>query len=442
MNTRIKKQNNNRLELIPVSSLTSMKCPMCSRSLNADEVEKVNQKYADEIAFKKQELDDEFKNKVDQLKSEYDQKDIDNQNKLSEEIEKLKKSYEVSTNAQLDILKDQYEKSLELKSKESKNDLEIYLDKIKKLENQVKLEKEKQDEIENDVKSDTEKKYKKIIRELEIQVKQNEQSQKELKVEIAIQEKSKYLEREQKSQNLITEQNLLITRLKDQLDTLQDKLEEKQPELQGEVGELNLYLHLTEKFTLDYFKRQTRGSSTGDIVQTIRHNGQLLDTQIVYDNKSGNTVTKKDIDKAKKYQKIHNTRYVLIVSSNLPKISVPNGYFATKEGIFLVHPSIVSEVANTIRDSIISVSKLSISNDMKNSKQEKIYEYLTSDQYLLNMENFLTMVEKLQRLQIKEEKDHQTMWNSRKELAQQILNIHIDLTSNVDSIMQKNLEDE
>ena len=136
-----------------------------------------------------------------------------------------------------------------------------------------------------------------------------------------------------------------------------------------------MYSSLTEAFPSDLFRRQKRGQSSGDVIQQIRIGGKSLDIPIVYDNKSASTVTKKDIEKAKKYQKIHGTNYVIIVSANLPKTSVPNELYGSREGILLVHPSIVTEVARQIRNGIIEVSKLSTSKEDQKSKQAKLYQY-------------------------------------------------------------------
>ena len=61
----------------------------------------------------------------------------------------------------------------------------------------------------------------------------------------------------------------------------------------------------------------------------------------VYDNKQAESVTPSAIIKAKKYQEIHGTRYVIIVSSMLPKRDVKSGLLGDRDSIYLVHPLIV-----------------------------------------------------------------------------------------------------
>jgi len=238
----------------------------------------------------------------------------------------------------------------------------------------------------------------------------------------------------------ITERDLQLSRFSVEIDSLKKQLTQSQSELKGESGELDLFATLTDAFPNDHFRRQKRGTSTADVIQQIRTRGKSLDIPIVYDNKNANTVTKKDVEKAKKYQKIHGTSYVLIVSANLPKATVPNGLYGTRDGIILVHPNIVTEVAKQIRTGIIEISKLSSSTDDQKSKQAKLYQYVISSEFSMIMENISSVNEKLFLLQTKEEKDHNTLWKTRKELCDQLVNTHNDFTSGIESIIQTDLE--
>ena len=201
-----------------------------------------------------------------------------------------------------------------------------------------------------------------------------------------------------------------------------------------------MFATLTDSFPNDHFRRQKRGTSTGDIIQQIRTKGKSLDIPIVYDNKNANTVTKKDIEKARKYQKIHGTNYVIIVSANLPKTSIPNGLYGTRDGILLVHPSIVTEVARQIRAGIIEVSKLSMSKDDQKSKQAKLYQYVMSAEFSMVLEEVSGIDEKLYSLQTKEEKDHNTLWKTRRDLFEQLVKTHSEFSSGIESIIQTDLE--
>ena len=176
--------------------------------------------------------------------------------------------------------------------------------------------------------------------------------------------------------------------------------------------------------------------------EAINIGAKVLWGQIgVYDNKAAKTVTKKDIEKAKKYQKIHGTDYVIIVSANLPKTSVPNGHYGTRDGILLVHPSLVTEVTKQIRTAIIEISKLRLSSKDQKSKQSQLYEYITSSEFSRIIEEFSTVYEKLYKLQSKEEKDHQTLWKSRNHEIDKLVKLSNDMGSGIESITQTSLDE-
>lgn len=178
------------------------------------------------------------------------------------------------------------------------------------------------------------------------------------------------------------------------------------------------------------------------MIQRIRTGSSVLDTPIVYDNKVANTVTKADVTKAKKYQKIHGTQYVLIVGNNLPKTSVPNGLLGEKDGIILVHPSIVVEVSKRIRDGIIEISKLSLGKEDRQEKQDKLYRYIMSQEFSLILKSLSDLNKKLFHLQSKEEKDHQTLWKNRKSLQEELLKAYNELSSGIESITLDSMAEE
>jgi len=249
-----------------------------------------------------------------------------------------------------------------------------------------------------------------------------------------------FAQKEREMYQTIQERDVQLSRFAGEVESLKKQLQQSQSELKGEAGELDLYSSLTNAFSNDLFRRQKRGQSSGDVIQQIRIGGKFLDTPIVYDNKAANTVTKKDIEKAKKYQKIHGTNYVIIVSANLPKTSVPNGLYGTREGILLVHPSIVTEVAKQIRSGIIEVSKLSMSKGDQKSKQAKLYQFVMSSEFSMTIEDIAGVNEKLYLLQTKEEKDHNTLWKTRRDLYDQLVKTYNDFISGIESITQTDLD--
>lgn len=217
---------------------------------------------------------------------------------------------------------------------------------------------------------------------------------------------------------------------------IRKKLTKNQSELTGEIGENNLYDSLREGFKEeeDYFERNKRGTAMGDIIHYIKTPNGILETKIVYDNKSSSTVTRSDIEKAQRYKKIHNTNHVIIVSSNLPKRDIENGLIGQKEGILLVHPDIIVEIVKQIRQGIIKISNYAKSKIEKESKEAELYDFITSDKFLGVIEENKFEYYHILKDQETEEKDHQTLWKKRKNRFRKIMENMNYLAHQIDMI--------
>ena len=128
-----------------------------------------------------------------------------------------------------------------------------------------------------------------------------------------------------------------------------------------------------------------------------------------------------------------------MVSSSLPKRSVPNGLVGEKDGILLVHPSIIAEVARQIRSGIVEVSRYSLGGADRDSKQARLYDYIISTEFASTIEAIASVMEQAAALQSKEERDHQTLWKSRKALNERLTRLYSDVSSGIESITHDGL---
>jgi hypothetical protein len=99
------------------------------------------------------------------------------------------------------------------------------------------------------------------------------------------------------------------------IEKLQRALDNVPSEFKGTSFENNVASQLRDAFKNDDIREKEFGKEMADIVQTIvTDSGETISTPIVYDTKTGDSVTPKDIEKAKKYKTIHNTDYCIIVT--------------------------------------------------------------------------------------------------------------------------------
>ena len=406
-----------------LDNLSSQKCPLCSKSLAGDE-------YKQAVSQLEEKLEKNFKQKNESQKESY-----------ALELEKIKKQYDEELlqshqnhKDQLAKVRNEVEESYEFQSKELKKNYDM----LTKQSQKISEQNQKQFE---DLQKQLQLSHQKEMDEKSKEISRLEKQQKEYKKAATEKAAASFEAKERELEQKLCEKDIQLNRFSNEVESLKKQLTQSQSELKGEAGELDLLVRLNDAFPNDHFRRQKRGTSSGDVMHQIRENGKSLDIPIVYDNKAAKTVTKNDIEKAKKYQKIHGTNYVIIVSANLPKTSVPNGLYGTRDGILLVHPSIVTEVTKQIRTAIIEISRLRLSTKDQESKQTQLYEYITSSEFSRIMEDISTTYETLYKLQTKEEKDHQTLWKSRLHEIDRLVKLSNDYASGIESITQTSLDE-
>ena len=406
-----------------IEQLSSQKCPLCTKSLASEEYDQVISKLEE------------------QLQQNFDKKNSSQQKSYELELEKLKENHE----EQLSEYHDSHTEQLVKMRIEVEESYEVQREQLEKRQLKANQENDelfkKQESKYDDLKVKLVKSHEQDLAEKSKEITKLEQAQKSYK-KMANEQASEHFEaKKKKLQCEISERDVQINRFSEKVESLEKQLKQSQSELKGEVGELDLLASLTEAFPNDHFRRQKRGTASGDVMHQIRENGKSLDIPIVYDNKAAKTVTKNDIEKAKKYQKIHGTDYVIIVSARLPKTKVPNGLYGTQDGIILVHPSIVVETTKQLRNSIIEISKLQLSTKDQESKQTQLYEYMIGSEFSRIMDNISTAHETLYKIQSKEEKDHQTLWKARQHEMAKLARLSNDLSSGVESITQTSLDE-
>lgn len=255
------------------------------------------------------------------------------------------------------------------------------------------------------------------------------------------QQKRTYENRLDEQASEIKEKDLMLERAKQELDTVKGKLQQKQPELQGEVGERDLLRLLEEAFPRDRFERQRRGTASSDLIQHVQLPSGRLGMPIVYDNKAGGRYSKADIQKAAAYKRTHSTEYSLIVSSK-PQKAVRNGLLGEVDGVIVVHPSIVVEVAKTIREGILKIERVSVSQNDKDAKQARLYKYVVGHEFAEVMRSLESADKEMDELQSSEEKNHKTLWDRRKSVVAKQRKAHIDLSGGIDAIIQSGVLEE
>jgi hypothetical protein len=246
-------------------------------------------------------------------------------------------------------------------------------------------------------------------------------------------------EKDIENRQIENQYHLRISRLDDDNKKLRLQVEEQRKRLdsissetKGTAGENGLLEDLKQEFKTDEFTCKKNGAAMADIIQTIvTETGERIETPIAYDKKMGSKVIKTDLEKAKNYKRIHNTDYCIIVTTDIKETS-PRRFTEVRDGILLVHPTVLIDIAKRIRNFIIDNSRLEKINVGKDSKKDRLYELFTNAEYCRDLQARMDLKSKLEELQ---HKDEQSL-NKRKDLISRWYQLDMKYESMVKDITQ------
>ena len=330
------------------------------------------------------------------------------------------------------------------------------LNKMHQEEKQMLIE-EKDQEHRNTVEVEVQSRISNLLRE-KVEEHQEEMRKKDEQVEEAKLQVDAYLDEkikevlknsDEKHRQKETEFHLQISRaqqenedLADQVGKLQKTLDNIPPELKGTAGEIILFDDLHEAFPEDDLVEKIVGEEMPDIIQTIvTENGERIATPILWDMKTGDSIGTKDIEKAKRYKEKYNTDSCILVSSK--PIGVKDtkngreGVIGKRDGITLVHKPIAVGVAEETRNFLIKESRLTKNNNGRASKQERLYDYITSPARFRKMQERITNRLKLEELIRKQEEYNKKAWKEQKKIIKKSFDFDKDDQEKIKDITQQ-----
>jgi hypothetical protein len=205
---------------------------------------------------------------------------------------------------------------------------------------------------------------------------------------------------------------------------------------------LKLFDDLREAFEQDDLDIKKVGVEMPDVIQTIvTESGEKLPNPILWDMKTGENITTKDIEKAKKYREKYNTDTCIIVTTNrIPakdSVNRRKGLIGKRDGILLVHHSLAVGMAEEIRAYTIEKTRLIKNNNGRESKETKLYDYITSPLRFRKIQKKMENRLKLEELIRKQEDYNKKAWKEQKKKIKECFDLDKDDQELIDSMTEK-----
>jgi hypothetical protein len=227
-------------------------------------------------------------------------------------------------------------------------------------------------------------------------------------------------------------------KLTSEVNDLQRKLANMTAAELGEGAEINLYEALKKAFADDRIERVRKGAPGADILHGVMHNGRECGT-IIYDSKNRMEFRPEHVTKLREYQLAAKAEHAILSTRKFPPGA---SQLHMRDGVLLANPARVVSVVILIRQHLLQVHTLRLSNAERTSKTAALYAFITSERCAQHISTVDAYAAKLLEHQVKEKKWHDDAWKKEGELIRKIQKVQADLSNEISCIIGTAADDE
>ncbi|OOZ35958.1 DUF2130 domain-containing protein [Solemya velesiana gill symbiont] len=375
-----------------------IECPNCGHEIDVNEIlyhqldEELKKKYNDELAREKLKLSD----REAQIKSQQDAL-ADERANLEAKIAEGIKSEKARLEAQI---KARAEEELSERIKALQSELADKSEKVKELnksKSEIERLKREQDELRGKIELETEQKLNARLNEEREKIRKTEENRATLK---------------------LSEKDQVINQLKEQLQEAQRKAEQGSMQMQGEVQELAIEDWLSEQFPLDTVEEIKKGAQGADCLQTVNTHSRHNCGTIYYESKRTKNFQPSWIEKFKNDIRDKNANIGVLVTQAMPADMERMGL---KDGIWICTFEEFKGLCLVLRESLIQLSHAIITQENKGDKMGMLYDFLTSNEFRLQIEAIVEGFTQMQADLESEKRAMQGIWKKREKQIEKVL---------------------
>ena len=394
---------------------TNIKCPNCGTEFPMEKA--VSEEYMKELRVEmqkyKKQKDEELLKKEKDFQIAFQNKDAEFAKKLQDEKSNIQRSLE--ENLRKSIGADYENKLTMLEQSNKSNEEKLKLSRQKELEFLQKEQelKNKEAELEISVQrkllNEREKMKSELVKEEALRMELKEQE-----FQLKLRDKDKQLE----DQKRLTEE-------------MKRKQEQGSMQLQGESQELLLEETLRMAFPFDEIKEVPKGVRGADCIQIVRNNLGIDCGKIIYESKRTEAFSIEWIEKLKKDMLATNSDISVIVTKTMPR---DLQQFGEKNGVYICSFKEAISLASILRNAIIKISDTRRSQENKGDKMVAMYNYLTSHEFIGNMNAMREGFRNLRAMMQKEKEDFEKNWKRKEKQIELIIQNSLHISGSVEGI--------
>ena len=381
---------------------TSIKCPNCGTSIDVNDI-------------LKHQLEDK-------IRVEYQQKASEQAKEMmakNEALEKAKADFESKKKQENEMFADRLEQAKKVSEKEITEKLKKKLeeeskDRVTEMEKELSEKSEKLREL-----SKMEGEVAKLQREkLEMKEAIEATAQKQLNETLALEREKIRKQEDDKNELKFAALQKQLEDQKKLTEEMKRKQEQGSMQLQGEVMELAIEEWLASQFPLDTIDEIKKGASGADCLQIVNTRELQNCGSIYYESKRTKSFQATWIEKFKKDIQEKNANLGVLVTEVLPTGMERMGF---KDGIWICTFEEFKGLSAVLRQSLINVSQAVQSQENKGDKMTMLYDYLTSNQFRLQVEGIVEGFSQMQNDLLKEKRAMQSIWKQREKQIDKVV---------------------
>lgn len=225
-------------------------------------------------------------------------------------------------------------------------------------------------------------------------------------------------------------------RLQGQLQDLTRRLEARSGERIGNEAEMDLYTELRREYPQDQIDRIGRGVKGADIIHHVM-DGTREAGLIIYESKDTLEWSHGWIGKAKEYRKQYETPHVMVVSRVFP--GKQKG-FCIEKGIPVVEKAMAIALAAVIREAVIEIAELKVSDSVRDERSQELFDYIVGDKFVTRFRDIAEGVTSLRTQQQKERTFHENAWEAESKIHARIEGCHREVGAQIRAIVREGKE--
>jgi hypothetical protein len=232
-------------------------------------------------------------------------------------------------------------------------------------------------------------------------------------------EAEKIRKRETENMELkLKEKDTQLDALKGQIDEMKRKAEQGSMQLQGEVQELALEEILKSLFPFDEVREVGKGVRGADTIQVVKNHLGMDCGRIAYESKRTKKFAEDWIEKLKADALLEKADICVIVTQAMPEGMEKIGQL---DGVWICQYHDVKGLAMVLRDGLIRVHGAVASQANKGEKMQMLYDYLTGNEFRLQLEAIVDGFKSLKDGYEDEKLKMQKIWKEREKQLEKVL---------------------